>query len=1070
MIIKWKRFLLLIPIILIAILLSYLYLHYRDIKKNFTLMISEKATSLIGQRVKVGDISISLAGGINLYNIHISNPDGFPTGELLRIKRLNLGISLNDLLRGNFFFKNIVIHSPELQLIKDDKGHWNISRIFLSSLSKKSNRRYRIEELRVESGFFKFNKDERYKTGPINLSLENISSDPGTQTRIKGTFIYFGNRIDFNGRVFINDSPKKINLSISSQGFALPFLKKFPLPYNIDMSKTRIDINFQTEGEMERKFRILSKIRFRDVGFILLKDKKDIYLITDATFYFSEDSLSISSMSLEVDGITSAKIKGVIKNLRKKPFLSGECKIEKLDISQFNFNKPFKISGEISSDYLKLEGELGKGIPEISGTIKWRNGGIEFHKATLKEINGDIVFSSIKGISAKGELRTSVERIENYNLLKPINLMVGVDFRSNQDEVDLRSVLNLSPITLKLNNDKIAYLDHVRVTIEGMVRGGAFSGKNSIEVGRLAYGGYSFSALKSSSDIYYIKDSISLRDLIFEIEDIRSSIKELKLIIPRDNNFFTVEIKGIDTSFPNKRASIHQCDLYLNLLSKDGTLSGAIRFSAEGFIFQDISFGHINGIGKFDEKNFFIDLSQAETLKGLIKITAQGRFKEGPFPIKTKISAGGIDIGLIFEASKDILRLPYQINGIIKDATFEGRIDSPKSFHLQGILQADNLSLFSPKHGKNFLKDGRLRAKLELKDEDISLKADMASKNISIELAGEIKGFKRGERKIELKLKLPEVKAVEIRNAFWDVFPDNLLYTGLKGFISSSLSIGYGEGKLSLRGDLRLRDFIIEGENREYALGPVNGILPIEYVEGSEDSPLTDIPSFEKSRFDLLYKNFSQERMRNGISRITIDSLTYGFKILDRIEIGIRQNGRVLNIEYLGANLFGGKLRGSIIIDFLKGFHIRGGFLVKEISLRRLCDEIGSIKGYISGKVDGIATFKGRGTSINDFIGKADFWTYRTKDEKTVISKSFLEKVGGTSLRGYIGDRNFDKGVMSLFLKDGYLIFEELEISNRNLFGIKDLSVKVAPYNNRIAINQLLWTITEASQRAKKKE
>ena len=57
---------------------------------------------------------------------------------------------------------------------------------------------------------------------------------------------------------------------------------------------------------------------------------------------------------------------------------------------------------------------------------------------------------------------------------------------------------------------------------------------------------------------------------------------------------------------------------------------------------------------------------------------------------------------------------------------------------------------------------------------------------------------------------------------------------------------------------------------------------------------------------------------------------------------------------------------------------------------------------------------------------------------------------------------------MSLYIQDGFVIFRELEISNRNLLGIQDLSVKVAPYNNRIAIDHLMWTMTEAAQRAKK--
>jgi hypothetical protein len=102
-------------------------------------------------------------------------------------------------------------------------------------------------------------------------------------------------------------------------------------------------------------------------------------------------------------------------------------------------------------------------------------------------------------------------------------------------------------------------------------------------------------------------------------------------------------------------------------------------------------------------------------------------------------------------------------------------------------------------------------------------------------------------------------------------------------------------------------------------------------------------------------------------------------------------------------------------------------------------------------------------------IGRADFWTYDTEDEKTTISKEFLKEVGGTSLKMYMTDRPYDRGILGLYIKDGFIIFKELEISNRNFIGVQDLSVKVVPLNNKISIDHLMWTIIEAGHRAKKK-
>jgi hypothetical protein len=158
------------------------------------------------------------------------------------------------------------------------------------------------------------------------------------------------------------------------------------------------------------------------------------------------------------------------------------------------------------------------------------------------------------------------------------------------------------------------------------------------------------------------------------------------------------------------------------------------------------------------------------------------------------------------------------------------------------------------------------------------------------------------------------------------------------------------------------------------------------------------------------------------------------------------------------------------MIDLSNGVAYRGGFLIKGLSLSTLCDRIKPIQGFISGKVDGIASFKGSGINMSQLMGMAEFWTYPTRNEKAMISKEFLNKIGGPSLKIYLRNRPFNKGIMALYLENGYLIFKELEISNKNFLGITDLSVKVAPFNNRIALDHLLWTITVAAERARKKQ
>jgi hypothetical protein len=309
----------------------------------------------------------------------------------------------------------------------------------------------------------------------------------------------------------------------------------------------------------------------------------------------------------------------------------------------------------------------------------------------------------------------------------------------------------------------------------------------------------------------------------------------------------------------------------------------------------------------------------------------------------------------------------------------------------------------------------------------------------------------------------------DIRDAFWDMFPDGLLYAGMDGSLSSNLSLDYSEKDVRVNGSIAFKDLAFQGENGEYAVGPINGVLPIAYSRADGKAEIVDMPSFDRSGFSRLSSYYSQGKVRDGYSRIAIGSLQYGFKFIENVELFVQQKGSVLNIGQFSGTIFGGRLNGTATFDLSKDLNYRAGMILEGLSMTKVCEEIEPIKGYISGKVSGTAVLKSSGTGLPHVIGKADFWTFSTNDEKTKISREFLHKMGGPSLKAYLGDRSFDKGEMSLYLQDGFVIFKDLEISHKNIAGMTDLSIKVAPFNNRIAMDHLMWSIIEAAQRAKEK-
>jgi len=763
--VKIISLLLLAFIILIA---AFAYLRYREVKKALITKIADEATSFIGQKVEIRDLYIGSASDVTIHDISVKNPEGFISGELLMIKKLHLNMSYSDLARNKFSLQKITVYSPELTIVRDKEGRMNISEKLMDLFKIKSDTKYRVDELNIESGVFDFNKDNKYRCQNLNVDIKNLSSDPDAKTEIKASASYAAGSIGVQGWAYLKHKTKKMNISVLSDGVSLSAFRDILDKYKINTGQTRIAMDIIAQGDIETGVNFKSKFHIKNTGLYPFRNEiKDIMFSADAFLNMREDSVFLKDISLEADGILGLRADALIKDLRKNPVFSSEIKINKIDLSALRIREDLALSGLMTSDTIHIKGMSKETLPETSGTI-------------------------------------------------------------------------------------------------------------------------------------FIKSAA---------------------------------------------------------LKKDSTKN----------VFKDANFNCI--------------------------------FK----------SRGG-DLG--FTLRSVIGKIPTDVSGTIKR-----------------IMQKDRIT--------------------------------------------------------EIKINQPEVKVADIRETFWEIFPDGLLYAGLDGAISSEALISFSPGILKVNGTLRIRELILQGENGEYSIGPVNGTMPIVYSRtnnpplppfrkggegGFDNKKETRLPSFDRSEFDSQIKYYSQKTFGNDYSRITIGSLNYGFKFSDDINIWIKQEGSVLNIGRFSGNIFGGRLNGSAVVDVSDELNYRAGVILEGVSLTKLCDGIEPIKGYISGKVDGIASLKGKGTGISQLIGKADFWTYSAKEERTKISREFLQRVGGPSLGAYLRDRNFDKGIMSLYLQNGFIIFKELEISNRNLLGMTDLSVKVAPLSNRIAIDHLMWSITEAAQRAKEKK
>jgi len=667
--------------------------------------------------------------------------------------------------------------------------------------------------------------------------------------------------------------------------------------------------------------------------------------------------------------------------------------------------------------------------------------------------------------------RVEVEILPGSGILRVTDeYAAALNAKGEPDNVVVTSSANISPIEIHRKEGKPVQINSIALTLDSSFRGKAFAAKTRIEMKGVKVDDYKIPWVRSKSSFTSSGNNIIARDSAIEGEGFKLSAGLATVRLPgkKAGDRMTVEIEEVNASYPEKDAGIRKAAFSFGVAKKGELFTGDFGITIGEAMFSGLTTGGIKGSGRFDNKEFSIDIPDAQIPRGSAKLSARGRVSGGPFPIHISSTAENIEIGNLSEAAQKISGSPFVASGNIKNASFEGTINSSQSIQGNAVMNAEKIS-FRKMDSRNIFKDAALRVKIDFMGEDLDFRADADAGKISTNVSGRIRNYLRGDRSADVNVNLPRVNISDIREAFWDMFPDNLLYAGMDGFLSSNVSLDYRERDLRVNGSLTFQDLALRGENGEYSVGPMNGVLPIAYSEVGGKAEIIDMPSFDRSGFSGLSRYYSQEKVRDGYSRITIGSLQYGFKLIENVDLLVQQKGRVLNIGHFSGTIFGGRLNGTASFDLSKGLNYRAGMILEGVSMTKLCAEIEPIRGYISGKVNGTAVLKSSGAGLPQVIGKADFWTYSTNDEKTKISKEFLHKIGGPSLKAYLGDRRFDKGEMSLYLQDGFVIFKDLEISHKNIAGMTDLSIKVAPFNNRIAIDHLMWSIIEAGQRAKEK-
>jgi hypothetical protein len=413
--------------------------------------------------------------------------------------------------------------------------------------------------------------------------------------------------------------------------------------------------------------------------------------------------------------------------------------------------------------------------------------------------------------------------------------------------------------------------------------------------------------------------------------------------------------------------------------------------------------------------------------------------------------------------------LPVKISGGTLDAELEGEYAAGEGISCRVATTAAGISLAGD-GGQPLLSDGRLRSVVEVKDDTFFIREGEISPGdgVAITFQGEVAHISSPSRLGSISLVLPITPFGTLLHTFAAQLPENYRTVAVEGTLGWKGNVRLAAGNAILDGELSLEKAGIGGPDQQMAVVDATGTIPVSLVLAGDAGGTKQVRlSYRKENFANLLAALRQAAQKGA--SLTIGKVRFGPLEWRETSLVMRAENGLTEITALKSTLFEGALLGAGYVNSGKKLRYGLDMTIDDLSLRALCDAYPNIKGYISGKVDGIISLYGEGKGLSSLRGFTDIWTRSGPDEKMLVSKDFLQKLAGRKLQGlfFRNDRPYDRGEIRGYLEGGYLTFEVLDIAHTNMFGIKDLSVSVAPVQNKISLVHLITSIKAAATRGK---
>jgi len=398
------------------------------------------------------------------------------------------------------------------------------------------------------------------------------------------------------------------------------------------------------------------------------------------------------------------------------------------------------------------------------------------------------------------------------------------------------------------------------------------------------------------------------------------------------------------------------------------------------------------------------------------------------------------------------------------DGSMEGRYSGRDG--LNATVAATGKGVTLARSGKTLVSRAGISLAGDIAGQKITVSKALvtAGDGISITADGRLENAFSGSRRGNFSFAVAPAPVNSYVDAFINSMPRFVQEATVDGSLAAHGTLALQSGHSLLQGDLLFGRIRLDSPGQAIDISDMDGSFPFSLdLSGRTAAAVPRSLDFSRDNFQQLHGELNRQPEDGRMVRIARVAL--GKMELGPVILHVRAANGLTEIVSVRAPLYEGTLLGTGWLLMKKGVNYRGDLLLSGVSLKELCNRFPNVKGYISGRVNGIVSLYGEGSGISRLYGFVDLWANEAGGEKMLVSRDFLQRLGGKKLSGifFRKDIPYDRAEISALLEQGYLSFDTLDIVHTNVFGVRDLNVSIAPSQNRIALDYLIEAIRQAS-------